>query len=59
MKILEKLSFSEGRVFDIERCEDGRFEITEACDLYFSVKLSSAELTKLGEEIIALAKDEG
>lgn len=57
--ILNKLA--EHRIFCItwtgnaETVDPSKFEITEYCDMYFSVTLTRAELTKLGHEILAIA----
>jgi hypothetical protein len=59
MSILDRLSYNEGRVLDIERNPDGTFDVREACDLYFSETLTSDELRQLGEEIIALSRKKG
>jgi len=43
-----------GKIMSIEK-EGERFRVTEACDGYFSVSLSKANIIQLGNELIALA----
>jgi len=50
--LLEALA--DQRVMTIE-VKDGGFEVGEACDNYFSVRLTPDQLRALGEELIALA----
>lgn len=52
--MLELMNYENGRIFDLVKTETG-FEITEACDQYFSVDLTADELKQLGQELIALA----
>jgi len=52
--ILEKLDF--GHVLIISPIGNGMFEVSEACDYYYSVDLTAAELLQLAEEIKALAE---
>ena len=42
------------RVMTVE-AKDGGFEVGEACDNYFSVRLTPEQLRQLAEELIALA----
>lgn len=49
---------SELRIFDVEKQPDGRFEIYECCDLYFSVTVTKEQLIALGQELINLANEE-
>lgn len=50
--LLEALE--DQRVMTVE-AKDGGFEIGEACDNYFSVRVTPEQLRALGEELIALA----
>ena len=59
-KILDRLGdYLDGsenqRIFDVEKRPDGTFRLTEACDGYFYVDLTAAELKGLGDELIAAA----
>lgn len=49
---------SELRIFDVEKQPDGRFEIYECCDLYFSATVTKEQLIALGQELIDLANEE-
>lgn len=46
----------DGRVFSIEKNEDGTFEIWEGCDHYFSEKFTPEELRELAAEIVELSQ---
>jgi hypothetical protein len=46
---------SDNRVLKIDREEDGRFRVSEACDDYFSAQLTSEQLAALGRELIEMA----
>jgi hypothetical protein len=50
--LLEALA--DQRAMTIE-AKDGGFEVGDACDNYFSVRLTPDQLRALGEELIALA----
>lgn len=56
MNMLDRLSFKHRRVFDIEKNQDGTFDIREMCDQYFYETFTADELRTLGEEIIELSK---
>lgn len=51
--LLDRLN--DGRVFSVERTEDGTFMVGEECDRYFGEKLTAEELSALGREIVAAA----
>jgi len=46
----------DGRVFEIEKLEDGTFRIEECCENYFSAKFTAEELRELAEEIIEVSR---
>jgi len=52
-KHLDRLS--KYRVFDIDKKQDGTFEIVEGCDQNFSAYFTAEELRELAAEIIALS----
>ena len=47
-------ALADQRVMTVE-AKEGGFEIGEACDNYFSVRLTPDQLRALGEELVALA----
>jgi len=50
--ILEKLSYEEGRILDLEISEDKSYvELSEACDSFFSVKLDKSSFGELIDEL--------
>lgn len=58
MSILDRLSYNDKRVFDIDLNADGAFDVREGCDQYFHETLTAEELEKLGHEIIELAREQ-
>lgn len=54
---LERLAKDHGggRVFSIEKNENGTFTIWENCDNYFSEDFTADELRELAQEIIEIA----
>lgn len=43
------------QIFSISRNDDGRFELREACDGYYTATLTRDEIANLANEMLALA----
>ena len=57
MSMLKMLSYSEGRVVDLEMSDDGKIiTIVEACDGYFSANMDKAQFGLLIEELQEMHK---
>lgn len=57
--MIEKLGYFSGgkRIFDHELTPDRRhLVLTEACDAFFSAKLTKAEVIELGQDFLRLAE---
>lgn len=57
MSVLRMLNYFEGRVVSFDLSDDKRrLDVTELCDMHFSVSLNKAEALQLVDEIKALAE---
>lgn len=55
-EILDRLSAAKVLDLDFNDPEGRHVDLVEACDRYFSVTLTKAELTKLGVELIRISQ---
>ena len=55
--MIEKLGYDEERIFEVELSKDrASLEITEACDFYYSAKLTKQQVIELAQDFLALAE---
>lgn len=54
--ILDRLGERDARVVSVTKTPEGRFEVREECDGYFSETLTADELAALGRELIELSE---